>query len=609
MDLDSPFHKTVILEKPLGQAEEFEVRQVKIAGENLEMLKLDKSVLVAPRAKVRAILPRLPADSFPYRQQDAQKALVFLQGAQKDWPGRSETSFRTLAVWKQLAEQPSLHEQKLHTQRSKEIQQWLEKIDPDEGKAKPTDLAEYLREGEDLAQRNDAGSVQVRLHLEKIRNLMSMDLEGLRSKQLPTEWNELGPILPLILAAVLLILGLWTFGNIGNFSSALKAGMVRSSQKGGETRTSVNLKGIVYLVYAGAGGALVFLFVQAHPFPPEGEISEASLEASQKALYLSMNTQNRWSSQPRASVQVEAGAAFEALQKLLPQGEFRLSQVLAYLGPKVAWRDGNVHWRQTLKLVFIPLHLDFFLRPSSGKFLLEEPFVERCQIGLVPLGGFVGQMLWRSFHEITAAWDQALGLQSGVVWTLESEGFLRVETPQVVGTKDERKSLERNGRKKFEFKDTITASELAQVFAQGDGDVYVDRIINLVGRLKSVSSRRRLGNTMTSEVARKAVVTSGGLEAANAVAPAGLEDLPDEFYLESGEGGLDSKIQVKVLVKSPQVYQLDGRGDLYHVGTNPNLESPIVARQKRALFKGGRVEGMERDVIEVYGAQPPEEVP
>ena len=169
--------------------------------------------------------------------------------------------------------------------------------------------------------------------------------------------------------------------------------------------------------------------------------------------------------------------------------------------------------------------------------------------------------------------------------------------------------MERNGRKKFEFKDTITASELAQVFAQGDGDVYVDRIINLVGRLKSVSSRRRLGNTMTSEVARKAVVTSGGLEAANAVAPAGLEDLPDEFYLESGEGGLDSKIQVKVLVKSPQVYQLDGRGGLYHVGTNPNLESPLVARQKRALFKGGRVEGMERDVIEVYGAQPPEEVP
>ena len=41
MDLDSPFHKTVILESRIGQREEFEILRAKLVGENLEMVKLD----------------------------------------------------------------------------------------------------------------------------------------------------------------------------------------------------------------------------------------------------------------------------------------------------------------------------------------------------------------------------------------------------------------------------------------------------------------------------------------------------------------------------------------------------------------------------------------
>ena len=62
LDLASPFHKTAILETRLGQSEEFEILRAKVAGDNLEMTKPDGSILLVARAKVNAILPKLPSD-------------------------------------------------------------------------------------------------------------------------------------------------------------------------------------------------------------------------------------------------------------------------------------------------------------------------------------------------------------------------------------------------------------------------------------------------------------------------------------------------------------------------------------------------------------------
>jgi len=438
---------------------------------------------------------------------------------------------------------------------------------------------------------------------------MAIDFGQIRGKQLPTDWNELSPLLPLGLAGFLLVLGFWILGNLGNFLSALKAGMVRTSGKGGETRTTFSLKGLIFLLYAGAGGVLGAWLVRPAPFPAESAVSESGQALAERAMYLSMNVPNRWSSQSKSSLEVEAGSWVAALQKMLPTGEFRLSQALAYEGPRVTWKEGEIVWRQGIKLAFVPIFIDFHFRPSDRGFSLESPQVNGCRIGRVPLGKFTGELLWGQWQPLLAAWDQALGLRGGAVWTWAQGNLFRIETPPVMGRKDEKKQTELAGRKKAEFKETISSAELAQVFAQGDGEVYQNRTINLKGSLKAVSSTRRLGNTLASEITRTTLAKSGGTEAVDAVAPSGQEDSPDEFFLETNTEGLESKIQVKVLVKCPHVYSLDNRGDLYETGASPTLDAPVVARQKQALFKGGRVEGMERNVIEVYGAQPPEEVP
>ena len=609
MDLSSPFHKTVVLESRLGQAEDFEIRSGKVEGEIIELIKLDGSVLLVPRGKIRAILPKLPADSLAYTQKDAQEALSLLQAASLQFTNLAETSPRTLTAWREVAARPSSHEKTRESQQTEAVQRWLDLIQPEEGKPKPVDLQEYVRQGEKLAAKGGPQAEEVRRQLQKVRNLMAMDFGEIRGRQLPADWNEASPLVPLGIAVVLLVLGFWVLGNLGNFSQALKAGVVRSSSKGGESRTTLNLGGFIYLIYAILGGALLFSLFQAASFPVERTVSESAQSLAERGIYLSMNVDRRWSTQSRSGLDVEAPALVAVLQKMLPAGGAQLSQVLAYEGPRVVWSDGTLVWRQTLKLAFLPVHLDFRFRPSERNFSLETPAVDGCQIGWIPLGGFLGGLLWDRWHLITGGWDKALGLQGGAVWTWVQADRFRIETPAVTGRKDEKKQTDLADRKKVEFKETISAVELAQVFAQGNGDVYLDRTINLTGSLKSVSSLRRLGNSLASEMTRSALAKSGGAEAVNAAAPSGQEDFPDAFYLETGSGGLDAKIQVKVLVKCPHVYSLDNRGDLYRSGTSPNLDTPVVARQKKALFRGGRVEGIERNVIEVYGAQPPEEVP
>lgn len=603
-DWDSPFHKTAIVETRLGQYEEFEILRAKASGENLEMTKPDGSILLATRTKVVAILPKLPSDGFAYTQKDAQAALALLEEASRRWSNRPETSPSTLSAWKELAARPSPHEREMDTRRGQEVQRWLEMVQPEEGKPKPVDLNDYIQEGERLVLKAGPQADDVRRQIEKVRNLMAIDLGEIRGKPLPSEWNDLGPLIPLGVAVILLILGFWVVGNLGNLSSALKSGVVRRSAKGGENRTSVSLAGVVYLVYVMAGGALLYLLVHATPFPENPVIPDSAQAAAERGIYLSMNAANRWSTQSKSSVEVEAAAVVSVLQKMLPGGEFRLSQVLAYLGPRIAWKDGRIFWRQSFKLAFLPVHLDFQLRPDERNFTLEHPALDGCKLGVVPLGEFLGGLLWNRWQPLTIGWDEALGLQAGAVWSWSKGDLFQIEVPPVTGRKDEKKQAGLAGRQKAKFKESISAMELAQVFAQGDGDVYQDRTINLTGSLQSVSSTRRLGNSLASETTRGALAKSE-----NAVAPKGLEDFPDEFYLKTATENGESKIQVKVLVKCPHVYWLDGRGDLYRADTSPNLHAPVVPRQKQAMFRGGRVEGMGRNVIEVYGAQPPEEAP
>lgn len=609
IDFNSPFNKTALIESRMGQWEEFEILKARLVGENLEMTKADGSILLSPQAKVTAILPKIPPDNFIYAQQDAQKALVLLEKAAQFFPNRPETAPQILMVWRELANRPSSHERNIAAERSSAVQRWLDSVRFEEEKLKPADLEKYIQEGEQLAKTAGPQAEEITTHLSKARDLMAMDLEKILGKELPTDGNEFSGLIPVGLAGILLILTLWILANLANFLSALKTGMVRSSGRGGGSRITFSFGGVVYLLCAGGGLGLLFFLLRAQPAPVAPTISDSARISALRGLYLSMNAVNQWSNQAKSTREVEAAALIDAVQPLLPAGEFRNNKLLSYQKPLVIWCGGKIFWRQTLMLSFVPIQMDFRFLPPERDFSIEGLRVESFYIGSIPFGAILGNFVWGKWSPGIARWDQALGLQGGAAWSWGQGNLVRIETPVVIERGDSKKQTEPPRPKKIDFKSNISAADLARIFTQGDGAVYKNRTINLTGNVVRVISNRRLGNTTASEVARKTISKSGGPGGNKTAAPSGQEDFPDEFYLSTGEGVLESKVQIKVTVKCPNVYYLDSRGDLYKTGTNPNLDTPVVARQKQALFKGGRVEGMERDVIEIYGAQPPEEVP
>jgi len=606
MDLDSPFLKTVILLNRYNQIEEAEILQAEIEGENLKMRKPDGTLIVANKAKVLGILPRLPSPDLTYTQAQAQRAYQVLVSARQDFPGRIETSASVLSTWRSLTQEPSRHEKVLADTQEKGRRAWLEKLAPGTDQPAPVDMVAYLQEGKELLKSTGDNQRLVKERLEQVKQLMSIELDHVRRLELSPRWEEVGVLVPVGVACFILVVGLWMFANIGNCLVALRAGVIRIDRQGGR---AIHLGGFLNLIYASLAGGLLF-YVFSPPAPPK-ETSVKTLEESHldKALYLSMNTGAKWSWQNPSSVQVAAPEWVNFIGGKIAHKEVRLNQFLAFSSPHLAFEKSRISWIQPIQLAILPLQLQFGLKVGEENLSIANLKVETFRLGGLPLGSYIGGHLLAALLPAYADWDQTLGLASGATWEWVGTETLKLQTPKVLPRSEKTSGQNLGQTQKPVFQEKISGIDLAKIFSAGFGEVYLNRYVELTGQIYEVSSSRRLGNNLAGEIVRQGITRSGGVDAVAKVDSMGSEDFPDIFYLATDSDGSAKKIKLKCLVKSSQTYFQDSRGDIYEGGKNPGMDEPLVRRGKLALFKGGRVEGFQNDTIEIYGSEPPTEAP
>jgi len=221
--------------------------------------------------------------------------------------------------------------------------------------------------------------------------------------------------------------------------------------------------------------------------------------------------------------------------------------------PRMYKTDSSLMVLQSVQAKFINLPFRFnFNFPKTGQSLVELELTG-VSIGKIPLGASLGRLVWNLFQPSYQSFVETCGLNQGVRW-LAGEGMTMViEIPQ---TKKPTPVA----------RDSLSAKDLAEVFDQGYGEIYLGRVITVEGALISVSSRRETLGAGT------------GLAVADPI---------DEFVLQGIPEGPSHRfgLQVRCQFKSNDTYSLDTKGDLfvsknaratdtYSLGANEDLPKP-----------------------------------
>ena len=606
-DLDSPFTKTAIIEGQYGKSEEREILSAKIVDKVFELTRPDGSLAVIDKDKVKAILPKLPSPGLAFTQQEAKDALAIIARAKESYPSSSETSDSVVAAWNKYANEKSRHEINKEKATQTEAEAWIAKYPIEKDDVIKIDSENYLKEGQVLLEKEGVDKKSIQERLSKIQQLMSMDLSKVQDLALIIDWDEVSIYFPMILALWFVILILWAFFNASNVFTAVK--LTVESLFSGNTRISIPAKIILWISCCLIGVYLVIQSSRKEPLPmAPSSVSSTSLvhSPSEKALYLSLNSKNKWSSQGPRQSEVSSREFLELVfQKLKPK-ESEMS-LYRFGQPVISFLEDRILWAQPVSLLKYQLQLRFEIPTGLGNFAFENMPVSSCHLGALPLGGFLGEIIFHQLEPSFANFNDLLGIRSGSVWSWRGNDRIVVNTPEVVLS-------QKNGTESLSmksvpiYKKVVSSQELAEVFAKGFGSVYMGQYVEVWGGVVEVSSGHRLGNNLSSEIVRNTLTQSGGPGAAAQVMAAGSEDLPDSFYLSTGINGQTPKVKVKCVVKSPLAYFLDTRGDLYTAGQNPTSDASLLPKGTPISFQGGRVESFERNTVEIYGCVFPTDI-
>ena len=606
-DLHSPFTKTAIIEGRYGKSEEREILSAKIGDKVFELVRPDGSLAVIDKDKVIAILPKLPSPGLAFTQQEAKDALAFILRAKTTLPSCAETSESVVAAWNKYANEKSRHEISIEKAAQTEMEAWVAKYPIEKDDVIKIDSENYLKEGQALLKKEGVDKKVVQERLSKIQQMMSMDLSKVQDLALVINWDEVSIYFPTILALWFIILTLWAFFNASNVFTSVK--MAVQSLFSGGNRIAIPATILLWISCCLIG---VYLVIQSSrkellPMAPSSVSTTPIVQSpSEKALYLSLNSKNKWSSQGPRQSEVSSKEFLELVfQKLKPKESetslYRFGQ------PAISFLEGRILWVQPLSLLKYQLQLRFEIPTGLGNFAFENMPVSSCHLGALPLGGFIGEFIFHQLEPSFANFNDLLGIRSGSVWSWKGNDRIVVNTPEVVVS--QKNSTELSSMRAVPiYKKVVSSQELAEVFARGFGGVYMGQYVEVWGDVVEVSSGHRLGNSLASEIVRNTLTQSGGPGAAAQVMAAGSEDLPDAFFLSTGINGLPSQVKVKCVVKSPLAYFLDTRGDLYIAGQNPNSDASLLPKGTPISFQGGRVESFDRNTVEIYGCVFPADI-
>jgi hypothetical protein len=606
-DFDSPFTKTAIIEGQYGKSEEREILSAKIVKKVFELVRPDGSLIVVEKDKVKAILPKLPSPGLAFTQDEAKNALAIIVRAKESLPSCAETSESVVAAWSKYANEKSRHEINMEQATQNEAEAWIAKYPIEKEDVIKIESEKYLKEGQELLGKEGVDKKIIQERISKIQQLMSMDLSKVQDLALIIDWDEVSIYFPMLLSLWFVILILWAFFNASNVFTSLK--LTVETLFAGNNRIAIPAKIILWISYVLIAGYLVIQSSKTEPVPMgQASIVSTSLvhSPSEKALYLSLNAKNKWSSQGSRQSEVSSR---ELLELVFQKFKLNESEKLLYrfTKPTISFLKDRILWVQPISLLKYQLQLRFEMPTGMGTFTFENMPISSCHLGSVPLGGFLGEMIFHQLEASFANFNDLLGFRSGSVWSWRGCDRIVVNTPEVSPS-------QKNGANSISaksvpiYKKVISAQELAEVFAQGFGTIYLGQYVEVWGDVVEVSSGHRLGNDIASEIVRNTLTKSAGTDTAAKVMAAGSEDLPDSFYLATGINGQTPKVKVKCVVKSPLAYFLDSRGDLYIAGQNSNTDKSLLPKGTPISFQGGRVESFERNTVEIYGCLFPTDI-
>lgn len=560
-DLDLPFVQTALIQEKTGEVTEKAVRKGRVNGADLEMQKEEGGLLVLPRERVLALLPRLPQAGTPYLQSDAQRALRILQELQDKFAQRPEASREALAKWQALAATPTSHDQT----ESAALDAWLEKSSRLSSDATPEEIEKIKEEGETFLRKFPERAKEIEREFKGLKELGGMDLKKMDSIQF-----ELGPLGDNLMPGMVL----WALLTLP-LAVALKA--FAEAPRG--FREGVPLAGGLRLLIGGV--ALAFLVLILLPEKEEGAkaVTQENIAsvAARKAAWFSLNHQEKWSNQGAKKIPLSAADWLAFLEEKVVVGSGADVFPFWYLAkPEIFTTEASLVWVQPLQAKFVSLPFHFiFARPRPGQSLTETE-LSGASLGMLPLGATLGQFVWRLLEPSYRPITERCGIGQGVRWLAGEGGTLIVEVPPTE-------------KPRPKAKESISAKELAEVFEEGFGGIYEGKVINVEGDLVGVSSiRETLGEGTKLD----------------------KQDPMDEFTLEGlPEGpGRQYALRIRCQFKSSDSYFLDPKGDLFKaapLAQNPAADIPILRRQNgstKIRIRAGRVESKptETRLITLY---------
>jgi hypothetical protein len=304
-DFDSPFTKTAIIEGQYGKSEEREILSAKVVDKAFELIRPDGSLTLVDKEKVKAILPKLPSPGLAFTQQEAKDALAIIVRAKEQFPGRVETSESVIVAWSKYANEKSSYEINKEKAIQKESEAWILKYPIEKEDVNKIDAENYLIEGQVLLKKDGVDKKLIKERISKIQQLMSMDLSKVEDLDLIMNWDEVSIYFPMILALWFIILTLWAFFNASNVFTAIK--LTVFSLFSGQTRIAIPARIILWI---GCSSIACYLIIQSSKKEASlmGQSSAVGTpfihSQSEKALFLSLNSRNKFSAQSKRQSEV-----------------------------------------------------------------------------------------------------------------------------------------------------------------------------------------------------------------------------------------------------------------------------------------------------------------
>ena len=560
MDLESPFLKTALIKESNGLTVEKAVRKGKIKGGLIELERDEGGLLILPVEQVLAVLPKIPQAGNTYLQSDAQRALAVLIEAQKLFPDRVEVTASTIAEWDKLSHQATQADEI----ERKALEGWFQSAAKISPQAKMDEIRALGEQGESFAEKFPEEQKRIYEQVKGLRELSKIDLSKVANPafQIGNFGDNFvpGAILWVILFVPLIMFISGASGAIQGFKERLP------------------LAGLLRLVLALIAGGLLGLVLWPEAIKPGSNAENAEIHsAAQRGLWLSRNLSEQWADQPSQKLNVPSMAWLEFISGTLQAGGEDLSTLFWCLEkPRITRENKQLLVVQPLIFKILPINLKFiFSEPSKGQSWTDVDLTG-FKIGHLPLGKLVGSYALQALSVAYEGVLTGLALDKGVRWVMDSDDMLVVEIPSV-------------RQKRPATKDSLSAKELAEVFDQGFGDIYLGKVISVEGDLIDVSSQKE------------------GLGSGTKVA---VQDRMDEFILEGVREGASRRyaLNVRCQFKSTEAYFLDGKGDLFNSAPNPQNPSsdiPILRRLNgltKIRISSGRVEskGTETRLITIY---------